>query len=58
MLVGNRDLNKLRYTAELSEAAMLLGVDDVPGPHWDASAPSLRAFIEASGAPRRLAVMT
>jgi hypothetical protein len=46
LLVGNRDLNKLRLTAELSEADMARPVDDIPPPHWDPKAPSWREYLE------------
>lgn len=35
LLVGNRDLNKLRFTAELGEADMARPVDDIPCMPWD-----------------------
>jgi hypothetical protein len=47
LLVGNRDLNKLRYTAELSEDDMARNLEDIPGPHWDPSAPTLKDYLEA-----------
>ena len=46
LLVGNRDLNKVRFTAELSESDMRRPIDDIPPPHWDPKAPSLREFLE------------
>lgn len=46
LLVGNRDLNKIRFTAELSKADMERDIDDIPPPHWDPSAPTLRTYLE------------
>jgi hypothetical protein len=46
LLVGNRDLNKLRFTAELSDADMARPIRDIPPPHWDPSAPTLQEFLE------------
>lgn len=46
LLVGNRDLNKLRFSAELSEEDMARDLDEIPPPHWDPKAPSLRQFLE------------
>ena len=45
LLVGNRDLNKLRMTAELSREDMLRPIEQIPPPHWDASAPTLKEFL-------------
>ncbi|KAL3905219.1 MAG: hypothetical protein SGILL_009764 [Bacillariaceae sp.] len=46
LLVGNRDLNKLRFTAELSKADMARPLKDIPPPHWDPKAPSLLDYLE------------
>ena len=46
LLVGNRDLNKLRFSAELSEADLKWPLEDIPGPHWDPKAPTLQEFLE------------
>ena len=46
LLVGNRDLNKLRFSAELSEQDMNRSIDDIPPPHWDPGAPTLRSYLE------------
>ena len=54
LLVGNRDLNKLRYTAELSDGAMATKPEDVPPPHWDPGATRYATFLEGlqvGGAP-------
>ena len=39
LLVGNRDLNKLRFTSELSDADMARPVHSIPIPHWLESNP-------------------
>lgn len=41
LLASNRDLNKVRLSSELSDADMALDVDEIPGPFWDRSAPTL-----------------
>jgi len=46
LLVGNRDLNKLRLTAELGEADMQRSIDMIPGPYWDRKAPTLKQYLE------------
>jgi hypothetical protein len=47
LLVGNRDLNKLRLSAELGEDDLLQRtMDEIPPPHWDPTAPTLRQFLE------------
>lgn len=46
LLVGNRDLNKLRLTAELSATDLSRPIDEIPPPHWDPTAPTLRQFLE------------
>ena len=46
LLVGNRDLNKIRFTAELSAADMERDIDEIPSPHWDPNAPSLRTYLD------------
>ena len=55
LLVGNRDLNKIRFTAELSEADMERDIDDIPSPHWDPSAPTLRTYLEEVATTRGMA---
>lgn len=47
LLVGNRDLNKIRYTAELSTEDMARPVADIPRPHWDPNAPSLLEHLQS-----------
>jgi hypothetical protein len=48
LLVGNRDLNKLRLAAELSDADVLeRSLDDIARPHWDPEAPTLRQYLES-----------
>lgn len=45
LLVGNRDLNKLRLTSELGPADMARHPRDIPPPHWDKSAPTLLEYL-------------
>jgi hypothetical protein len=45
LLVGNRDLNKLRFAAELSQDDMARTIDEIPAPHWDIKAPSLKEYL-------------
>jgi len=47
LIVGNRDLNKLRFYAELGPKDMARGIDEIPRPHWNAGAKSLREHLEA-----------
>jgi len=46
LLVGNRDLNKLRYSAELSVDDLQRPIEDIPPPHWDRKAPTLKQYLE------------
>ena len=46
LLVGNRDLNKIRLTAELSAADLARRPEDIPAPHWDPAAPTLVDYLE------------
>ena len=46
LLVGNRDLNKLRLSSELSEPDMKRPIDDIGRPFWDRNAKSLREHLE------------
>ena len=46
LLVGNRDLNKLRLSSELSESDMTRPVDEIGGPFWDLKAPTLKQYLE------------
>ena len=45
LLVGNRDLNKIRLSSELSQADMARPIDEIGGPFWDPKAPSLREYL-------------
>ena len=47
LLVGNRDLNKVRYTAELGEDDMARPIDAIPQAHWDPKATTLREHLSA-----------
>ena len=44
--MGNRDLNKLRLSSELSESDMKRPIDDIGRPFWDRTAKSLREHLE------------
>ena len=46
LLVGNRDLNKLRFTAELDATDMARPIDEIKPPHWDPNAPTLRTHLQ------------
>lgn len=46
LLVGNRDLNKLRFSAELADDDMGRPIDEIPGPYWDPKAKTLRQYLE------------
>ena len=45
LLVGNRDLNKFRFSAELSEDDIARDVTSIPGPHWDPKAPTIYEYL-------------
>lgn len=47
LLVGNRDLNKLRWTAELSNDDMARPINTIPSPFWDPQAPTLQQYLQA-----------
>ena len=47
LIVGNRDLNKLRFTAELSETDLQRPIHEIPPPHWDPMAPTLKEFLQS-----------
>jgi len=46
LLVGNRDLNKLRLPSELSESDMKRDIKDISKPFWDRGAKSLKEYLE------------
>jgi hypothetical protein len=46
LLVGNRDLNKLRFRSELGDYEMSLPVDQIKKPFWDEKAMGYREFLE------------
>lgn len=52
LLVGNRDLNKLRMTAELSRKDVSRSALQVSKPHWDATVPSYAEYVGTSEANR------
>lgn len=45
LLVGNRDLNKLRLPSELSDYDMNMDIDDIPKPFWDKHSKSLKEHL-------------
>ena len=45
LLVGNRDLNKLRLLSELSESDMKRDLDCIPKPFWERDAKSLKEYL-------------
>ena len=45
LLVGNRDLNKLRLSSELSDFDMNMDIDDIPKPFWDTNAKTLKEHL-------------
>jgi hypothetical protein len=47
LLVGNRDLNKLRFQTELGEYEMSLPVEEIQKPFWDVNALCYREFLES-----------
>lgn len=47
LIVGNRDLNKCRYSAELADDDMARPIDEIPRAHWDTKATTLREHLEA-----------
>jgi hypothetical protein len=51
LMVGNRDLNKLRYSAELAKADMERPIDAIPRVHWDVKATTLREHLQAVAGP-------
>jgi hypothetical protein len=46
LLVGNRDLNKLRFASELSDEDMSRPIDDIKRPFWDPDAKSYKEHLE------------
>lgn len=47
LIVGNRDLNKLRYAAELGAADLARPIDAIPRIHWDRKATTLREHLQS-----------
>mmetsp|Transcript_1270 Transcript_1270/g.4084 ORF Transcript_1270/g.4084 Transcript_1270/m.4084 type:complete len:384 (+) Transcript_1270:75-1226(+) len=52
LLVGNRDLNKLRLTSECAPSDLARPHWSIPAPHWDPSAPTLSQHLEHVAAAR------
>lgn len=46
LLVGNRDLNKLRFASELSDEDMSRPMEDIKRPFWDPNAKSYKEHLE------------
>eukprot|EP00569_Conticribra_weissflogii_P018977 CAMPEP_0171443136 /NCGR_PEP_ID=MMETSP0881-20121228/30168_1 /TAXON_ID=67004 /ORGANISM="Thalassiosira weissflogii, Strain CCMP1336" /LENGTH=604 /DNA_ID=CAMNT_0011966471 /DNA_START=154 /DNA_END=1969 /DNA_ORIENTATION=+ len=46
LLVGNRDLNKLRFRSELSDFDMARPLEEIGKPFWDRNAKSLKEHLE------------
>lgn len=46
LLVGNRDLNKLRFSSELSDKDMERPIEDIKRPFWDPKAKSYKEHLE------------
>ena len=51
LLAGNRDLNKFRFTAELSDADLRRDAASIPRPHWSAKLPTLSEHLAAVSKP-------
>ena len=45
LLVGNRDLNKLRFVSELSPDELTRPLSEILPPHWDPTAPSFLEYL-------------
>ena len=52
LLAGNRDLNKLRLSSELSDSDLARPFVAIPGPHWDTKAPTLAEYYAKLAADR------
>jgi hypothetical protein len=52
LLVGNRDLNKLRMTSELAPSDLARHHSMIPPIHWDPLAPSLSQYLEKVASSR------
>ena len=52
LICGNRDLNKLRLPSELGAGDMARPASEIPGPHWDPSAPTLHTYLTELAAQR------
>eukprot|EP00577_Skeletonema_sp_RCC1716_P006697 CAMPEP_0113386512 /NCGR_PEP_ID=MMETSP0013_2-20120614/8050_1 /TAXON_ID=2843 ORGANISM="Skeletonema costatum, Strain 1716" /NCGR_SAMPLE_ID=MMETSP0013_2 /ASSEMBLY_ACC=CAM_ASM_000158 /LENGTH=571 /DNA_ID=CAMNT_0000269361 /DNA_START=278 /DNA_END=1993 /DNA_ORIENTATION=- /assembly_acc=CAM_ASM_000158 len=46
LLVGNRDLNKIRFSSELSDDDMERPIEDIKRPFWDSNAKSYKEHLE------------
>ncbi|KAL1510713.1 hypothetical protein AB1Y20_007005 [Prymnesium parvum] len=52
LIVGNRDLNKLRLTAELADSDMKRPLEAIKKPHWDDHASSLHNHLHLEASRR------
>ena len=49
LLMGNRDINKMRLSAELSDEAMMKGPEAAFEAWWDPKAPTLMKYLTTKG---------
>jgi hypothetical protein len=49
LIAGNRDLNKLRFAAELAASDLARPATTIPRPHWNSSAPLLAEYLATHG---------
>ena len=49
LLMGNRDINKMRLSAELSDEAMMKGPEAAFEAWWDPNAPTLMKYLTTKG---------
>ena len=52
MLLGNRDINKMKLTSEVDKADVYdRDPETIPGPFWDPSAMSPAQYLQEAGLP-------
>ena len=49
LIMGNRDINKMRLAAELSDSAMRQSSDEAFQAWWDPKAPALTKYLSSKG---------
>ena len=49
LIMGNRDINKMRLAAELSDSAMRHSAEEAFQAWWDPKAPSLSKYLSSKG---------